>query len=130
MNQGRKPHWFSVQYLKFIIENGAGYLVLKLFTGGKEPKLHVLDLVLKEEKIEFAEEVLNFVFSKANDLGATSVTCWLPAEHMYESYFLKFGFTKISSHNRSIFARSKSDQGVLLAKVGQWHFSQGDSDVF
>ena len=120
----------GVQYLKFIIGNGVGYLVLKLFTGDREPKLHLLDLVLKEENIEFAEDVLNFVFSKANDLGATSVTCWLPAEHNYESYFSKFGFTKISSHNRSIFVRSKSDQGVLLTKDRQWHFSQGDSDVF
>ena len=120
----------GVQYLKFIIGDGAGYLVLKLFTGDREPKLHLLDLVLKEEKIEFAEEVLNFVFSKANDLGANSVTCWLPTGHKYESYFSKFGFTKISSHNRSIFVRSESDQGVLLSKDGQWHFSQGDSDVF
>lgn len=120
----------GVQYLKFIIGNGAGYLVLKLFTGDRNPKLHLLDLVLKEENIEFAEEVLTFVFSKANDLGATSVTCWLPAEHKYDSYFSKFGFTNISSHNRSIFVRSKSNQGALLSKDGQWHFSQGDSDVF
>jgi GNAT superfamily N-acetyltransferase len=120
----------GVQYLKFIIGNSAGYLVLKLFTGDREPKLHLLDLVLKEESIEFVEDVLNFVFSTANDLGATSVTCWLPAVHKYESYFSKFGFTMISSHNRSIFVRSKSDQGVLLSKDRQWHFSQGDSDVF
>jgi hypothetical protein len=120
----------GVEYMKFIIGKGAGYLVLKLFTGTKEPKLHLLDLVLKEENIEFAQEVLDFVFLKAIDLGATSVTCWLPAEHKYESYFSRFDFTKISSHNRSIFVRSGSEQGVQLQKDGQWHFSQGDSDVF
>lgn len=120
----------GVQYLKFIIGNGVGYLVLKLFTGDREPKLHLLDLVLKEESIEFVEDALNFALSTASDLGATSVTCWLPPEHKYARYFSKSGFASISSHNRSIFVRSKKDQGVLLSKDRQWHFSQGDSDVF
>jgi hypothetical protein len=120
----------GVQYLKFIIGNGVGYLVLKLFTGDREPKLHLLDLVLKEEAIEYTVDVLNFVLSTANDLGAPSVTCWLPEGHRYESSFVKFGFSSIKTQNRSVFLRNNSEQGISLSKDGQWHFSQGDSDVF
>ena len=120
----------EVQYLKYIVGDFAGYFVLKLFTGDNEPRLHLLDLVLKEDYVEFAREVLNFVFFTANELKVSSVTCWLPVGHKYESYFTKSGFSKTSSLNRSIFVRSKVNQSDLLPKDGQWHFSQGDSDVF
>ena len=120
----------GVQYLKYIVGDFAGYFVLKLFTGDHEPRLHLLDLVLKEEYVEVAREVLNFVFFTANELKVSSVTCWLPVGHKYESYFSKSGFSKTSSLNRSIFVRNKVNQIDLLPKDGEWHFSQGDSDVF
>jgi hypothetical protein len=120
----------GVQYLKYIVGDFAGYFVLKLFTGDHEPRLHLLDLVLKEEYVEVAREVLNFVFFTANELKVSSVTCWLPIGHKYESYFAKSGFSKTSSLNRSIFVRNKVNQIDLLPKDGKWHFSQGDSDVF
>ena len=120
----------ATQYLKFIVGKDVGYLVLKLYTGDKVPKLHLLDLVLKEKELESTGEVLNFVFSIANDLGASLVTCWLPSGHMYEDYFSNSGFLTINSHNRSIFVRDHYDGDIPSAGGGKWHFSQGDSDVF
>jgi hypothetical protein len=117
-------------HLKFNVGNGAGYLVLKLFLGGNEPKLHLLDLVLKEKDIDSAEEVLNFVFLTANNLGASSVTCWLPLGHKYERYFVRSGFSMTGSLSRSVFVRCNGGQDDLLIKEGPWHLSQGDSDVF
>ena len=120
----------GVRYLKYIVGGFSGYLVLKLFTGNHEPRLHLLDLVLKEEYVEVAREVLNFVFFTANELKVSSVTCWLPTGHKYESYFAKSGFSRTRSLNRSIFVRNRVNQIDLLPKDGEWHFSQGDSDVF
>jgi hypothetical protein len=120
----------GVQYLKFLVGDHAGYLVLKLFTGEKEPRVHLLDLVLKEKDIEAAGEVLKFVFSTATGLGASSVTCWLPAGHMYESYFVNQGFSRTNMLNRSVFLRGKSDLDDLLFTPSGFHISQGDSDVF
>ena len=120
----------GIRYLKYIVGDFSGYLVLKLFIGDHEPRLHLLDLVLKEENIEVAREVLNFVFSTANELKVSSVTCWLPIGHKYENCFATSVFSKTSSLNRSIFVRSKVNQSDLLPKDGQWHFSQGDSDIF
>ena len=120
----------GIEYLKFIVGNGAGYLVLKLFLGGNEPKLHLLDLVLKEKDIDSAEEVLNFVFSTANNLGASSITCWLPLGHKYERFFVRSGFSMAGSLSRSVFVRSNGGQDDLLLNEGSWHLSQGDSDVF
>jgi len=120
----------GIQYLKYIVGDFAGYFVLKVFRSEHELKLHLLDLVVKEEAIEYTVDVLNFVLSTANDLGAPSVTCWLPEGHRYESSFVKFGFSSIKTQNRSVFLRNNSEQGISLSKDGQRHFSQGDSDVF
>jgi hypothetical protein len=120
----------GIQYLKYIVGDFAGYFVLKIFRSEHELKVHLRDLVVIEKEIERVGDVLNFVLSTANDLGARSVTCWLPEGHMYESSFVKLGFSNIKSQNRSIFLRNNSKQGALLSNEGQWHFSQGDSDVF
>ena len=120
----------GIQYLKYMVGDFSGYFVLKIFRSEHGPRVHLLDLVVKEKEIECVRDVLNFVLSTANDLGASSVTCWLPEGHMYERSFLKLGFSNIKSQNRSIFLRSDSKQDALLSKDGQWHFSQGDSDVF
>lgn len=120
----------GIQYLKYLVGDFSGYFVLKIFRSEHVLKVHLLDLVVKEKEIECVRDVLNFVLSTANDLGALSVTCWLSERHIYESAFIKLGFSNIKSQNRSIFLRSESKQGALLSNYGQWHFSQGDSDVF
>ena len=120
----------GIQYLKYMVGDFSGYFVLKIFRSELGPRLHLLDLVVKEQEIECVGDVLNFVLSTANDLGASSVTCWLPEGHLYERSFLKLGFSNIKSQNRSIFLRGDSKQDASLSKDGQWHFSQGDSDVF
>ena len=120
----------EIQYLKYIVGDFTGYFVLKIFRSEHELKVHLLDLVVKEKEIEYVGDIINFVLSTANDLGAPSVTCWLPEGHMYESSFVKSGFSNIKAQNRSVFLRSNSEQGASLSKDGHWHFSQGDSDVF
>jgi hypothetical protein len=120
----------GVEYLKFLVGDAAGYLVLKLFTGEKEPKLHLLDLVLKKRNIELIREVLEFVFLIATDLGAPSVTCWLPTDHLYESYFKTQGFSGANISNRSVFLRGISEFDDVMFRSSRIHISQGDSDVF
>ena len=120
----------GVEYLKFLVGDAAGYFVIKLFTGEKVPRVHLLDLVLKKRNIELAEEVLEFVFSTATDLGAYSVTCWLPPDHLYESFFVKQGFSRLNVLNRSVFLRTKSDADDVIFTPARLHISQGDSDVF
>jgi hypothetical protein len=120
----------GVQYLKFLVGNRAGYFVLKLFTGGKEPRVHLLDLVLKEMDIELAGEVVEFILSTATDLGASSVTCWLPVGHMYENYFVNQGFSRVNMLNRSVFLRGVSVLDEVSQIQSGFHISQGDSDVF
>lgn len=120
----------GIQYLKYIVGDFAGYFVLKIFRSEHELKVHLLDLVVKEKEIQRVGDVLNFVLSTAKDLGVHLVTCWLPEGHIYESSFVKLGFSNIKSQNRSIFLRNNSKQGALSSNEGRWHFSQGDSDVF
>jgi hypothetical protein len=112
------------------VGNLAGYFVLKLFTGDKAPRVHLLDLVLKKNDIELAGEVLEFILSTATDLGASSVTCWLPAGHIYENYFVNQGFSRADTLNRSVFLRGKSDLDEVSFISSGFHISQGDSDVF
>ena len=120
----------GVQYLKFLVGNLAGFFVLKLFTGEKVPRVHLLDLVLKEKDIELAGDVLKFVSSTASGLGASSVTCWLPAGHMYENSFVNEGFSRVNMLNRSVFLRGVPDSNDELFAPSGFHISQGDSDVF
>jgi hypothetical protein len=120
----------GIQYLKYIVGDSAGFFVLKIFRSEHWLKVHLLDLVVKETETEWVEDILNFVLSTASELRASSVTCWLPEGHMYERSFVKFGFSNREPQNRSIFLRSESKIGAVMPKDGQWHFSQGDSDVF
>jgi hypothetical protein len=120
----------GIQYLKYIVGDFAGFLVIKIFRSEHGLKVHLLDLVVKETETEWVEDILNFVLSTASELRASSVTCWLPAGHLYESSFAEVGFSNREPQNRSIFLRSDSKQDTLMHKNGQWHISQGDSDVF
>ncbi len=63
--------------------------------------------------------------------GAPEVTAWLPEGHPYAEAFDLFGLRHEAGSGRFIFTTGPQalvETGLLTA--GNWHLTQGDSDVY
>lgn len=123
----RKP---ATQYHKFLIGEGEGYLVLKLYGNGAERIAHICDLLVLANCRAFVQIALEFSEKFARENGATALTAWLPAEHAYAVNFEHFGLALLRRGTRNMFVFSGQADHHELKDTACWHLSQGDSDVY
>jgi GNAT superfamily N-acetyltransferase len=116
-------------YKKFVIESGAGILVLKEYAGEHGPVLHVCDLFVSKERRDLLESVLRFCAGVASKIGARRVTAWLAHGHHYREWFLNAGFIDSSRSDRFMFVHPPAGLSIV-EDARAWHVTQGDSDVY
>lgn len=109
-----------------------GFLVLKLYQPGAGPQvLHICDLVVRASFEKRVGSLLGAAVAVARAEGASEVTAWLPEGHPYAEAFDLLGLRHEAGGGRFIFTTGPQalvETGLLTA--GNWHLTQGDSDVY
>lgn len=117
-------------YLKYYIAENNGFLVLKFYNGDDKKVLHLLDLVVREDSINYISNTLDFVKQIAVNNSVDIITCWLAKGHKYSEQFENCGFYVDQNHDRCIFVLANEDEINSLSETGNFYISQGDSDVY
>lgn len=116
-------------YSSFVIGNGQGLLIVKIFESSVGKIMHICEFFLKDVANEIAVDVLNFVEKLAKKSGCYKITAWLTLGHRYSEIFDNFGL-KLEKSNRFIFITGEDKMLRKVNKACLWHISQGDSDVY
>lgn len=126
----RKP---GATYHRFLIGEGAGILVLKLYQGDQGRVVHICECLLREvERTRVrvpVNDALGFAELFAHRHQATLLTAWLPTSHPYASTFDDHGLT-LTEQSRYMFVRAPTECRPAVEDLNLWHVSQGDSDVY
>lgn len=117
-------------YRRFKIGDGAGYLVLKLYSRGDQRIMHVCDLVLRKAARPMLPTILSEILALASESGAALLTAWVTVGHPYRTAYDTAGFRPDESNDRFAFVTGPKAELGLLATAAAWHLSQGDSDVY
>ena len=120
----------GVTYHKYLIGNNTGYLVLKYFNSGTDKNLHICDLLVKKEKINEVENILRFIENLAIENNVSQMTAWLSEIHPYSYAFNQFGLRLKPEYFRYVFVCFPDPKDEVLANIGLWQLTQGDSDVY
>ena len=120
----------ATTYHRFIAEDNAGFVVLKVYDQPDSRVVHICDLVVKQRAGGLLGHILSEVHGFASASGASTLTCWLPQGHLYAGSFAAAGFMTGVETERFVFVDGPADLMPTLANPASWHLSQGDSDVY
>ena len=118
------------QYLRFMVDGDKGVLVLKLFQGETAPTVHICDLFVDAAVPDIVSGAIRFAQRFALSQGADQLTAWVGREHPYASQFEAAGIHLVESADRFVFVTSPAAVDAECSDAKNWHFSQGDSDVY
>jgi hypothetical protein len=118
------------QYHRFLIDDDAGFLVLKFYDRGDIKLMHVCDLVLRSRAKHLAVAVLEEARRLALESGVRGATAWVPGGHPLRDAFEASGFAADSTTDRFVFVTGSEQALPQLVTARTWHLSQGDSDVY
>jgi GNAT superfamily N-acetyltransferase len=116
-------------YRRFLIDAGAGVLVLKTYQGDDVRLVHICELLVREAARESLPDVLAFCHDYARREGADRLTAWLPEGHPYAGTFDAFGLVREHSSDRYAFVWPRGEDDPVR-DPSNWHLTQGDSDVY
>ena len=117
-------------YLKFLVGDGAGLLVLKIYDDGPRRILHVCELLLRSYEPPNVHDVLLSCEAMGVANGASLMTAWLPASHPYSQAFTDAGLRLSEDSGRYVFVHSGKYGPCALSNAASWHLTQGDSDIY
>lgn len=125
----------TVEYSKYIFtaedDDIAGYMVLKIYTGGVETTGHIVDMLCISEK-DVVKSLVGFSCDYFVERGVRSLSCWMPEVSLYAQVLEEEGF--IREDFETYFGVKTLDKGnSLLGNVEQfsnWYLTMADSDVF
>ena len=121
----------DTEYFRFVLGDGDGVLVLKIFDAEERRILHICELFVREQSRQLlVERTLAFVHAFATANGADILTSWLPDGHPDLVHYSHAGFVRDDCNNRFIFVHGPAAMLSTICRAGSWHFSQGDSDVY
>ena len=119
----------GARYTKFLVEGGAGFLIMKEYRGADRAVAHICELAVRAGSRDLLPGTLAFALRWAAEKGCASLTAWLPAGHPYEVAYEAWGLKLEAPTHRLCVEMPESVRGKLEAFSG-WHLSQGDSDVY
>jgi len=109
-------------YEFFSLSNDA-YIVLKKYKDENQTSiLHLLDLCIREEAKNLLKDILSWVENYAIESSAELLTAWCSASHPYHGGFQESGWNFEPHATRKIYTGNTNSK--------EWHFTQGDSDVY
>ena len=105
-----------------------GHVVLKKYNRDDGPIMHLCDvIVLGENRLS---DVLTEVKSIAKSENCQLLTAWLAEGHPYASAFDSAGLKLGEELPVSIYVTGPESASETLREAGNWHITQGDSDVY
>jgi len=117
-------------YHRFLIAEGQGFLVLKVFDRGGKRIVHICDLVMRESARGRLPSVLAAVHAFSHNQKAELVTCWLPDGHPYGVAYADSGFAGDPGNDRFSFTHGNPSLLPTLRQPDAWHLSQADNDIY
>ena len=118
------------KYFGFLINNNAGFLVIKVFDNENQKIVHICDLIIKKNEQKLISEVLKFVKNYAVMQNAQKITAWCLDDNPYSQYFDNVGLRLVKNYNRTIFINAQGNSSPIITQKEFWHISQADSDVY
>jgi GNAT superfamily N-acetyltransferase len=115
-------------YQRWMIADGAGMMVTKLYPQDQPQRIHLVELVVKQSAEPLIPDLLDFVSDFGQRNGAGLMTAFLTEGHRWAGYFDQNGLT-LSPPNRLIFYIPQTGTEGLLSDPGNWTLMHGDHDI-
>jgi hypothetical protein len=120
----------KIKYLKFLVNDSAGLLVLKFYRSGDSVTAHICDLLVRDSDRILLPEILTFCRNFSRQHGCQMLTAWLPEGHPYAWAYNKLGLRIDQRANRFVFVHPGRVGLAGISEAGNWQLTQGDSDVY
>ena len=123
------------KYAMFVIEDGSlgvsGYLVLKTYAPGLEPKGHIVDMLCIDDK-HLVRNLIRYSERYFIENGITNLSCWASEQSFYGKVLAGEGF-KRQEFGVYFGVRTLDKKDETLRNVEQrdnWHLTMANLDVF
>lgn len=120
----------GVAYRRYMLSDGAGYVVLKSYRNESFSALHICELLTHRAYRDRIPGMLAFCKERARELGANVVTAWQTKGHPYAAHLDRLGLRSDDAYTRKVFVMPPAAGYSDLLQPEHWHITQGDSDVY
>lgn len=120
----------SVPYHRFVIDDGAGFAVLKLYNRNGTHVVNVCELVVRQRETASLKRALDDIHVFAQAHSAAEIQAFSPRGHAYWAALSDAGFARDATMDRVFITDGPPDLLPLLATESAWHLTQGDNDVY
>jgi len=115
-------------YQRWIIADGTGMMVTKLYPQDQPQRIHLVELLVKKSAEPLIPDLLDFVADFGHRNRAGLMTAFLTEGHRWADYFDQSGL-KLSPPNRFIFYIPQPGTEAILSDPGNWTIMHGDHDI-